>query len=487
MTRSQLFALTADAAGGTGTLTAAVTDGTDLPQFAVAVLAVEGEQTADRRIFEAGAFTWRQPPLTLTLNHDPDQRIGRIVELGRADTADGLTVDNFAERAGDTGSLIVGLVEFDLGLNAAGELVNPEALGRAAALEVDGGFLLGVSVEFGNEAYDVDCLELDEEGFCIDYLLVFSAAEIGQVTLTGFQALGSARVVGTSTGAGDAAGGGEDGDDADAPPGDAIAAAGSNWLAPVPAARRHHLLASGAPATPSRSDFEDPGLTEPTALTVDGNRIFGHAALWNTCHVGVADECVLAPRSPSGYAYFHTGEVELDDGSALAVGVLTMGTGHASIYDEQRRVVNAQVAQAHYDHTGTQAALVRAGEDEHGIWLAGIINPDLNDLQRRALRAGAASGDWRRIGGALEMVATLAVNVPGFPVPRTSGMVAGGQQAALVAAGVTARSGCGCSGSSTGPGIAELTSRVARVEATLLAAGIEDQALEALAASLHRP
>lgn len=475
---THLLALTADADGAAATLTAAVAPDADLPTHAVAILAVEGEQTADSRLFEAGAFTWREPPLTLTLNHDPDQRVGRITRIGRTDSAEGMTVATFDQYAGDTGALIVGLIEFDLGLNSAGELVNPDALGRAAALEVDGEFLLGVSVEFGNEAYDVDCLEMDDDGWCVDYLLVFTAAEIGQVSLTGFQAFTSARVTGTSNAAGEGEDGGGDSEEA--------VTAGGRWLPPVPLARRSSLAASAGRSI-TLDDFTDPGLTEPTALTVADGRVFGHAALWNTCHVGIADECVLAPRSPSGYAYFHTGEVELADGGTVAVGVLTMGTGHAPIYDAQRRVVGAQAAAAHYDDTGTQVAHVRAGEDEHGIWLAGVLAPGVTDLQLRALRAGAVSGDWRRIGGALEMIATLAVNVPGYPVPRTQGMVAAGHRAALVAAGVSSRgSGCGCGSSSDLDGLHRLEARLARVEATIVAAGVEDAALEALSASLTR-
>jgi hypothetical protein len=46
------------------------------------------------------------------------------------------------------------------------------------------------------------------------------------------------------------------------------------------------------------------------------------------------------------------------------------------------------------------------------------------------------SGDWRRIGGNLELVAALAVNVPGFPVPRPRGLVASGSMQSLVAAGM---------------------------------------------------
>jgi hypothetical protein len=46
------------------------------------------------------------------------------------------------------------------------------------------------------------------------------------------------------------------------------------------------------------------------------------------------------------------------------------------------------------------------------------------------------SGDWRKFGNGLRLVALLAVNVPGFPVPRTKTASSRGRQVALVAAGV---------------------------------------------------
>ena len=57
----------------------------------------------------------------------------------------------------------------------------------------------------------------------------------------------------------------------------------------------------------------------------------------------------------------------------------------------------------------------------------------MDDVQLRAIRAASVSGDWRPINGNLELVAVCAVNVPGFPIPRTR--VASGQPVALVAAG----------------------------------------------------
>jgi hypothetical protein len=121
--------------------------------------------------------------------------------------------------------------------------------------------------------------------------------------------------------------------------------------------------------------------------------------------------CRTPPRSESGYRFFHLGEVDTDDGP-VHVGRVTMDTGHAPLTASREGTVR------HYDHTGTGAAHVRAYEDEHGIVLAGALLPDLPAEKARRMKGATVSGDWRSIGGKLEMVGMLAVNVPGFPVPR---------------------------------------------------------------------
>lgn len=187
--------------------------------------------------------------------------------------------------------------------------------------------------------------------------------------------------------------------------------------------------------TPPADAFKNPNLAGPTPLTItDDGRIFGHAAVFGTCHVGYKDRCVTPPRSNKGYAYFNVGEVLTDSGERIPVGRITANTSHAALE------LAAQPAKEHYDHTGFAAAYVKAGEDEHGIWFSGVLAPDATDAQIANLRAASVSGDWRNIGGSLEMVGLLAVNTPGFPVPRMgTGLVAGAQMS-LVAAGMVADS-----------------------------------------------
>lgn len=201
------------------------------------------------------------------------------------------------------------------------------------------------------------------------------------------------------------------------------------------------VAASGGPLLPPAFWFEDPQLTGPTPLTIgDDGRVYGHAATWDTDHIGLPGRQVRPPHSASSYAYFRTGEIRVTgtDGPArIACGQITIGTSHAPQSGPNATV---RAATAHYDETGTAVVDVASGEDEYGIWVAGALRPDVTDEQERALRAASLSGDWRTIGGNLEFVACLAVNVPGFPIPRTSAGFARNngedEQLALVAAGV---------------------------------------------------
>jgi len=192
------------------------------------------------------------------------------------------------------------------------------------------------------------------------------------------------------------------------------------------------MLASGfpglAPKTPPKGWFADPGLKGPTPMTVtQEGRIYGHVATWGTCHIGFTDQCVTPPKSAANYQYYLTGEVVCEDGTRVPVGNITMDTGHAPLN------ANGTAALAHYDNTGLAVADVRTGEDQHGIWMAGAIRPDLDPNKVRALMASDVSGDWRRIGGNLELVGVLAVNVPGFPKPRLQIHENAGLVASLIA------------------------------------------------------
>jgi hypothetical protein len=192
------------------------------------------------------------------------------------------------------------------------------------------------------------------------------------------------------------------------------------------------VASAGVISAPPKAAFENPKLDGPTPIRITdlGNgwsRVAGHLATWGTCHIGFPGSCVTAPKSRSGYSYFHTGAT-VTDGGEIPTGKITLGGGHADTR------LGFQAAVEHYDSTSAAVADVRAGEDAHGIWVSGVVRAGTEARRVAELAASPLSGDWRRIGGRLEMVAALAVNTPGFMIPRSH--TSGSEAYALVAAGV---------------------------------------------------
>lgn len=209
---------------------------------------------------------------------------------------------------------------------------------------------------------------------------------------------------------------------------------GEDTDAPADADEEVEALTAAATAvrTVAATAFQDPQLTGPTALTVtDDGHVFGHLALWDTEHIGMPGRGITPPTSRTDYAMFHVSTIDTDQG-AVSCGRLTVGCGHAEAQ------AGMAAATSHYDNAGATWAFVRAGEDAHGIWVAGVINPDADEASVRAGAAAPLSGDWRSVGGNLELVAALSVNTPGFPVPRTYSTTAG-SDFSLVAAAVVPR------------------------------------------------
>lgn len=200
------------------------------------------------------------------------------------------------------------------------------------------------------------------------------------------------------------------------------------------------MVASAAPIAPPDEWFSAPpagmvDLDRPV-ITPQG-RYMAYLARWDTCHRALqtmTGQCFTPPSSPSKYQMFMDGSVVTASGRTIPVGRVTVDTTHADL------PMSFATAKQHYDNTGSQTAVVRAGEDERGIWLAGAIVPEATPQQVALLRRSPLSGDWRRHGAeGLDLVAALAVNMAGYPVVpsgrwRTLSME-GGECATLVASG----------------------------------------------------
>lgn len=358
------------------------------PETFHAVLIVEGVPTGDRRLFERGAGTVAPLPLPFAWQ---ERDLPYHME---AQTAGWVT------RVEWQGDELHGWGYHDAGGAAGAEFYR----------QLEAATRLGVSADADDADVEIDWPEPDEDDD--DLMMLFGEPDLVRFTRYRVRSATAVRMP-------------------------AFTECYAEPLSPADEEAEDEaaaMVAAAAPMRPPVEWFADPALPGPTALSVaDDGRISGHLALWGTCHTSFQDTCVTPPSSASGYAHFLTGEVVCADGSRVAVGQVTMGTGHAPLD------LGGPAAAAHYDDTGTAVADVTVGEDAHGIWVAGALRPGVPPLSVRGLRAAALSGDWRRLGGQLELVAALAVNVPGFPVPRTAARVASGGQLTLVASGVCAR------------------------------------------------
>lgn len=387
------------------------------------VIAREGEMTGDGRLIEDGALRWDDLPIPLRVafkdvgGHDGAEVCGRIETVERREGGDIYATGTF-----DLGSA-VGAEAFrqvseqmSNGVSIDTDDVTFRIMAKSDMPEAD-------VADSGNASDD----EPDPEGrvkvaamSSSDELTVIESARLRAATLVAVPAFATARVY--------AAGKSPAKPSEDAEPEEALEASAE----PGPQSR-DSLTAAAIPTAPPEAWFKDPALTGPTALVVeDDGRVYGHIAAWGTCHIGQIGKCVEPPTSPSNYAYFRTGALRTAEGTSVAVGHLTMGTGHAGPRD------SANAAAEHYDNTGTVFADVAAGEDAYGIWVAGSLRPGITAEQVRVARSAPISGDWRTIRGSLELVGALAVNVPGFPVPRPQGLLASGEVRSLQASGVVA-------------------------------------------------
>jgi 2'-5' RNA ligase len=180
-----------------------------------------------------------------------------------------------------------------------------------------------------------------------------------------------------------------------------------------PATADGQLYPVQPPLMPPADWFTDPHLSEATPITITNEgRVYGHLGPDGQCHTGFGDRCETIPHSPSDYAYFRTGEIVTADGQRVPVGQITAGGGHADLS------LGWVAAKNHYDDVATAVADVAAGEDGHGVWLAGALRPHVTPEQIRVFMGSRPSGDWRPIRGARELIGAHSVNVPGYPVAR---------------------------------------------------------------------
>jgi hypothetical protein len=178
-------------------------------------------------------------------------------------------------------------------------------------------------------------------------------------------------------------------------------------------------------------DFYVPEYDDPRGLplTVDEDlRVFGHLGLYNSCHTGFLDRCVMIPQSRTGYGNYCKSSV-LTDRGLVRTGPVFLFHGHPE---------NARPEQINAAYGGIENswADVRVENGRHGPWVSGRVRPGTTPEMVYAARASRISGHWFN----RELFAAVSVNAEGFAVPYQYAQEDGNEY--LTASFVTA--GCGC-------------------------------------------
>jgi len=381
-----------------------------MPRTWSAVLARIGVPTGDGRILAPAGGSSRSLPLPLSFQQQSGDGHGGSVVVGRIESV------QFAD----------GMV------TATGSLLDSGEWGTDVVEQLEAG-VIGPSVDLDDIEYVMDENEL----------LVLTKWRVAGATLVAIPAFADVSLT------------------LDPVPASPMPDTEAEVMEPV--AEGFWASATAATAVlPTLEWFKAPDLDRLTPLTVsDTGRVFGHIAPWGQCHVGLPG-CVTAPSSPSGYAYFHQAEQPTAEGVTLPVGTLVAGPRHA---DAQ---LAFHAATQHYDDVDAAVARVVAGEDEFGIWVAGWLLPGAKPEAVETFRNSPISGDWRRVGGALEMIAVCSVNAAGFPVPRARVAFSSGRQRTLVGSfGITPVA------EAVGPEVVEAVTGVNQARARWALASIE--------------
>ena len=391
------------------------------------ILAVEGELTRDNspmpRILPVNTLTWGELPIPFFAmgeivgeGHDGQVLVGRIDTIERVAVEDFSDPDFDLSRVPEGGQIIF----------ARGVIQNNATTEHFLTLMRDKA-LRGVSIDMVSSQWAIahgETLEPVEDEFALsmedvlsgDYVLALQAAEIGGATATPLQGIGTASISLTAAGVHEAHLETAFGIFEDAEP-------------------EPPALVAAAPIVHRRDAFYRPEPDHYVPLTVDGLEVYGHAFVWDTCHVGFQHTCQKPKPSPTGYANFHLGRVSTLEGEEVWVGQVTLDTDHAVVAPG----VTPEQVWEHYSNTGMAVADVRIVDGRIGGWVSGVMRA-VPDKDVRTLQAAKLSGDWRRINGSLDLIGLLAVNVPGFPVPQPQAWLvasaAGDEIQAMVAAGI---------------------------------------------------
>nr|WP_237519770.1 phage minor head protein [Streptomyces sp. HUCO-GS316] len=148
-------------------------------------------------------------------------------------------------------------------------------------------------------------------------------------------------------------------------------------------------------------------------------RIYGWVAQAGEPHAGMpGKQLTIDSLGQIDMSHFHRARFQLDDGSTIAAGAMTMNVGH------HRDGAECETAACQFDDTRTVAGVVVCGMNDRGMWFSGAAAPWLAEWDRTVFLACQPSYHLRKGGdGRWQLRGVLSVPQPGHSSPLVAAAV----------------------------------------------------------------
>jgi 2'-5' RNA ligase len=149
-----------------------------------------------------------------------------------------------------------------------------------------------------------------------------------------------------------------------------------------------------------------------------GGRVWGWVAQAGEPHAGLPGRVTIESLGKIDLSHFLRARFNLDDGSTVKAGAMTMNVGH------HRDGAECETESCQFDDSRTVAGIVTVGMNSGGMWFSGAAAPWLSTWDQQVFAACQPSYHMRKgPRGQWQLRAVLSVPVPGHSSPLVAAAV----------------------------------------------------------------
>lgn len=161
-------------------------------------------------------------------------------------------------------------------------------------------------------------------------------------------------------------------------------------------------------------------------------RVYGWVATIDEPHAGFPGKNLTVRKLAKDgldFTHFLRAKGQLDDGTTVPIGAMTMNVGH------HRDGAECETPACQFDDTRTVGAIITVGLNDRGMWFSGAAAPWLSEWDRQVFAACQPSYHLRQgRDGKWQLRAVLTVPVPGHSTPLVAAIHAVAERSQLALA-----------------------------------------------------